>query len=437
MGWNSRAPAIDENWEMKLNRECGFELEQIQRVFWPQSLLKDQEIHPDDLEELKFRSVLHKGIWKDYDGITALPSGVIRAREFDRQSISKHNTVESAASGQLREGQAADTFEHLSSRVSLNSEAVESTRKKLKGNPSEESSISFMNFDLPSGSTKKDAKDEEAAPAPGKRRKSGQAAKDKPVGKVKAKAKSKGTSGNGQGNGSKPTKTKGASTTVVPEWRVRAKRARKLQQIDAIELAAKHFVDQFQSEDQVGLLQASAVSSTLDKIKALLDLASDQYMQPFFKDDDGLVSMEGLEKEQMLEAMASKLDLIAEVVEFSKKAVEDQNPDQFCSLLKHRADEVSVKVPLKMKACCILQFGSDMLMTEMSRFGDLLMTQALPTDVMPMRLCLLSEDRVLLETIQGELLYSAVTRIGEEDTEKSRALMKSFLVASLSQMTQF
>ena len=105
-----------------------------------------------------------------------------------------------------------------------------------------------------------------------------------------------------------------------------------------------------------------------------------------------------------------------------------------------RAERLGLRVTLHSLQDCILQYGARFCEEDHAKFGDLLMTDALPTEALPARLCLLAKHPALLGTIQSELLYQAVTQVGKceclLDPEESRDWMNHVLAASFSQRTQ-
>jgi hypothetical protein len=157
--------ADPDTWEVTLNDEQGRRYERLTPYFWPVDIFKKWhtgEIHPDAIEKLEFKGVMYEGVWQDHDGVSPLPSGVIRALDFQATSVKKTTQVESSAMGVVDEDQVSNTVKNLASLLSCNAEAtvapqhaleqmapavtLERQKRELAAKDSSESSIDFANF---------------------------------------------------------------------------------------------------------------------------------------------------------------------------------------------------------------------------------------------------------------------------------------------------
>ena len=83
----------------------------------------------------------------------------------------------------------------------------------------------------------------------------------------------------------------------MPDWRLRAQKQRKMQQVDEIELKCTQLIEQFASNDTVLNMTAEKCEAVVVKLADLLDPASKTCMLPFLKDADGIFTQEGSQTE--------------------------------------------------------------------------------------------------------------------------------------------
>ena len=238
---------------------------------------------------------------------------VIRALDFQQTSVKKTTQVESSERDVVDENQVSNTVKNLSQLLSVNAEAtvgpenaptqlgpavvLQREKRVLDVHDSSESSVDFTNF----ASCLKDAgmpapkqKGSKQSKAPKVQAKTAkQKSANKEPGKPKPSSSKKTLGGKGNGKG----KGKSAPSSTVPEWRLRALKQRKMQQVDEIELKCTQLIEQFSSNDTVLNLSAEKCEGVQTKLADLLDPASRSCMLPYLKDAEGVFTQEGTQAE--------------------------------------------------------------------------------------------------------------------------------------------
>jgi chemotaxis protein histidine kinase CheA len=212
--------------------------------------------------------------------------------------VKKTTQVESSENGTVHADQVSNTVRNLSSLLSVNQEAtvapqttpqmmapavaLKREKRELAAKDSSESSMDFTNFCLADDTPQKVKKGKNSKNNPKAEKKPGTSAKAK-AGKRPAVPKPK------------PAAAKGPSS--VPEWRLRALKQRKMQQVEEIELRCTQLTEQFASNDTVLNLTVEKCETVATKLADLLDPASKTCMLPYFKDADGIFTPEGSQTE--------------------------------------------------------------------------------------------------------------------------------------------
>ena len=203
---------------------------------------------------------------------------VVKAVDFQSTSVKKRTVVESSEMGVADKDQVDNTVKYLAGALSVNAEAtvapaqpvvqmgpaetLERQKPQLRVTESNESSsIDFANFDL---RTEKASSSAPAAKAKGKKAATAGEKTGKKGTSAAKKLQAKPKPGKASGGGDKPSggggKGMGKTASAQPEWRQRAKKQRKMQQVDMIELQCEQLVEQFQSNDTV-------LNATFDKAR--------------------------------------------------------------------------------------------------------------------------------------------------------------------------
>ena len=115
-----------------------------------------------------------------------------------------------------------------------------------------------------------------------------------------------------------------------------------------------------------------------------------------------------MEKETLIEKKKDQAQAMAQVMTHAKPA----DPEVIDPLAFHesllRAAELELKITEASISACILQFGKKLCRSDLSLSADLLMKTAVPTSVLPRRLCNLSAVASQVDICQQELLYQAI-----------------------------